>query len=125
MSEAKGGSLLGDRRYAAEMDALQRFGRMEKDAQLGDAQAQFRVANAYVEGTAHVTPDAKRAAHWFRRAAEQGHQESQCRLAAHYADGLGYRVIRSRRPAGTAARRRPVSPTPSARWVPCMRAGRV
>ncbi|WP_051943989.1 MULTISPECIES: tetratricopeptide repeat protein [Luteibacter] len=89
MSEAKGGSLLGDRRYAAEMDALQRFGRMEKDAQLGDAQAQFRVANAYVEGTAHVTPDAKRAAHWFRRAAEQGHQESQCRLAAHYADGLG------------------------------------
>lgn len=89
MSEAKGGSVLGDRRYAAEMDALQRFGRIEKDAQLGDAQAQFRVANAYVEGTDHVAQDPRRAAHWFRRAAEQGHLESQCRLAAHYAEGLG------------------------------------
>ncbi|MET4676273.1 SEL1-like repeat protein [Luteibacter sp. ME-Dv--P-043b] len=89
MSEARGGSLLGDRRYAAEMDALQRFGRMEKEAQLGDPAAQFRVAQAYVDGTAHVTPDARRAAQWFRRAADQGHLDAQCRLAAHYADGLG------------------------------------
>lgn len=89
MSEARGGSPLGDRRYAAEMDALQRFGRMEKEAQLGDVLAQFRVGQAYVEGTAHVTPDARRAAQWFRRAADQGHMEAQCRLAAHYTDGLG------------------------------------
>ncbi len=49
---------------------------------------QYALGVAYYEGIG-VTKDFTQSAHWFRKAAEQGHAGAQYRLGAAYSDGKG------------------------------------
>ena len=57
-------------------------------AEQGDAEAQFKLGNRYVEGRG-VPQDFAEAAKWYRMAAEQGHATAQNNLGVMYANGEG------------------------------------
>ena len=66
--------------------------KLEAIAKSGDAEAQFTLANRFVQNKASKhrrTTDAADAAMWYRRAAEQGHCNAQYRLGLAYTDGDG------------------------------------
>ena len=60
-----------------------------KAADAGDLESQIKVAKNYKEGTRYFPQDLTKAFHYTQMAAEQGHIDSQNRLAHFYADGLG------------------------------------
>jgi TPR repeat protein len=57
-------------------------------AERGNAEAQFRLANSYVQGTG-VRRDSAAAAKWYGRAAALGHQAAQNNLGVLHANGWG------------------------------------
>jgi TPR repeat protein len=57
-------------------------------AQKGDPEAQFRLANMYVNGVG-VDRDLSKAAEWYGRASAQGHALAQNNLGVMYANGWG------------------------------------
>src|SRR4051812_40046130 len=61
---------------------------LAKAAERGDAEAQFRVGKAYLDGTG-VPPSRTTAATWLERAAQAGLTEAQSTLAALYLTGAG------------------------------------
>ena len=61
---------------------------LAKAAQAGEAEAQFRVGRAYLEG-AGVPPSRAMAAQWLERAAGAGKTEAQTLLATVYVTGAG------------------------------------
>ena len=61
---------------------------LEKDAEAGQAEAQFSLGEMYSEGQG-VPQDYARAYRWYRQAAAQGHAEAQHSLGELYALGHG------------------------------------
>lgn len=60
---------------------------IRKDAQDGDAEAQYRLARAYIEEeTDDFDEGNKKAIFWLHKAADQGHSEAQFELGAQYED---------------------------------------
>ncbi len=59
-----------------------------KEAEAGNAEAQFALGNIYFEARGVPRQDAQAAA-WYRRAAEQGHAAAQNSLGMMYLNGLG------------------------------------
>lgn len=59
-----------------------------KAAQQGDAEAQFSLANMFVEGQG-IPRDEQQAVSWFRKAAEQGFVPAQVNLGVMYTQGEG------------------------------------
>jgi TPR repeat protein len=64
------------------------FEALKLQAEKGNAQAQFRLAEAYRMGLG-TAPDMAKAANWYRKAAEQGSAEAQLMLGLDYAHGDG------------------------------------
>ena len=58
-------------------------------AERGDADAQFTLGAMYSRGQGGVVQDAATATHWFRLAADQGHEQAQLTLGVHYLTGDG------------------------------------
>lgn len=75
-----GSGFLQDKRMAADG--------FRKAAELGHADAQYRLGRMYAEGDG-LPRDMAQAAHWFRKAAEQGETDAQYRLGLMYAEGDG------------------------------------
>lgn len=66
--------------------------KLEAAAKSGDADAQFALANWFIQNKSskrQSATDAADAAMWYRRAAEQGHCNAQYRLGLAYAEGDG------------------------------------
>lgn len=73
--------------------------KIRKKAQAGDVEAQIQLAKAYEEGGCfdqkhllcfdRVKQDYKKAAYWYKKAAEQGNTEAQLDLGVMYMNGLG------------------------------------
>ncbi len=59
-----------------------------EEALLGDPGCQFALGNLYRSGVG-VPRDPQKALHWYRRAAEQGHDAAQYELGVMYESGLG------------------------------------
>lgn len=55
----------------------------------GDPAAQYRLGVIYETGKDGAAPDYKEAAHWFLKAAQQGHAEAQWRASLLYEEGKG------------------------------------
>lgn len=77
---------------AAAVDTLYdaRFKQWTEQAEGGDADAQYKLGNAYLRGT-EVARDFEAAATWFERAAEQEHVKSLYKLGYLYLEGKGLR----------------------------------
>lgn len=60
-----------------------------KEAQAGDANAQFRVAVDYFFGRGVEEADKIESAYWLQKAADQGHKQAISRMAWHYRNGVG------------------------------------
>jgi uncharacterized protein len=58
-------------------------------AEKGDAQSQFELGWAFVEGNLGVAKDEAEAVKWFRKAAQQNHPNAQHNLGACYYKGEG------------------------------------
>lgn len=65
-----------------------RFTPLDQEAEKGDPQAQFLLAQMYAIGIGRLRDDA-RAAVWFEKAADQGFIEAQLRLGLMYVGGQG------------------------------------
>lgn len=61
---------------------------LKKEAEQGDAGAQYLLGFMYAEGQG-LTQDTQEAIRWYTRAAEQGHPDAPLMLAAIYAEGQG------------------------------------
>ena len=61
---------------------------IRRQAEQGDAIAQFNLGNMYFNGEG-VPQDAPDAVRWYRLAAEQGHASAQFNLGVRYYEGLG------------------------------------
>ena len=72
-------------RHAVEEISAARY---RKDAEQGDANAQFNLGVCYANGLG-VAEDATEAVKWFRKAAKQGSAAAQCNLGVCHANGLG------------------------------------
>jgi TPR repeat protein len=59
---------------------------LHKQAKEGNAEAQFKLANAYLRGEG-VSQDSKQAVEWFRKAADLGHPVAEFTLAYMYLKG--------------------------------------
>ena len=64
--------------------------RLQRDAEHGDARAQFRLGLFYDKGEG-VTRDDVEAVHWYRLSAEQGNADAQKNLGDMYNNGRGVR----------------------------------
>ena len=62
---------------------------IRRQAEQGDAGAQYSLGIRYNGGVLGVPRDAPEAVRWFRLAAEQGHADAQFSLGGSYAEGLG------------------------------------
>ena len=82
----QGGAQNGTRDVAKDASAA--FKWAQKAAESGIAQAQFRLAEMYANGTG-TTTDHQKAVHWYRAAARQYHPLAIQQLAHHYETGLG------------------------------------
>ena len=60
-----------------------------KEAELGDAEAQFNLATAYYVA---IIPNKKKAFYWYECAAKQGHPEAQRFLGMCYLCGEGVKA---------------------------------
>jgi len=69
-------------------DAAAAVATYRKLAESGNADSQYRLANAYAQGSG-VQKDYAEAAKWYRKAAEQGHVVAQNDLGVMYANGWG------------------------------------
>ncbi len=81
---------LSDQDAASLTQALERCTRQ---AELGYAQAQFRLGNYWYEGVL-TEPDFALALHWYEQASVQGHAGAQFRLGLMHAAGEGVAVNR-------------------------------
>mmetsp|Transcript_28714 Transcript_28714/g.70008 ORF Transcript_28714/g.70008 Transcript_28714/m.70008 type:complete len:1252 (+) Transcript_28714:52-3807(+) len=83
--------------YAREGDTLKAADWYRQAANHGSKEAQFAVANAYLEGNG-VERDEKLAMWWYDRAAEQGLLDAKKKIAAlrESKDGKGYKVTSDR-----------------------------
>lgn len=61
----------------------------ERGAQRGDASAQFGLGDILYRGLAGGAPDQAAGAHWYEKAADQGHCTAQLATATIYRDGAG------------------------------------
>ena len=61
---------------------------LKKDAEAGNAEAQFELGLMHHEGQG-VPQDYAEARRWYEKAAAQGHAEAQCGLGVLYDQGLG------------------------------------
>src|SRR5260370_22631528 len=64
------------------------FDRLQKEAEKGNAQAQYYLANAYYNGNG-IARNPVEGANWLLHAAEQGHVQAQCDLGVMYQKGNG------------------------------------
>jgi TPR repeat protein len=75
--------------------AISPRGRWLRDAEQGSAELQIKIGYAYYnydhKGIIYTSQDYKKAAEWFRRAAEQGAAEAQYVLGTMFAEGKGGR----------------------------------
>jgi TPR repeat protein len=62
--------------------------KIQKDAEQGDIEAQWKLGCFHDTGT-HVSQDFEKAVYWYKKAAEQGHAEAAYNLAISYKDGEG------------------------------------
>jgi Sel1 repeat/MYND finger len=72
----------------------------KRDAEAGDAFAQFNLGLCYFKGTG-VTVDKREAVKWYTRAAEAGHVNAQHNLGRCYMTGNGVAVDKCKRAADT------------------------
>jgi len=70
----------------AQDDYGSAFRQLDKAAQAGDAEAQYRLGLLYARGKG-VIGNLGDAIAWYRRAAEQGHAEAQYQLSLAYLNG--------------------------------------
>ena len=63
--------------------------RLEKEAERGDAEAQYKLGEIYSTSNRGVEKDYATAMAWFTKAAEQGHAAAQHKLGVMYSDGDG------------------------------------
>lgn len=75
--------------HGVPRDARQALAWFERAAGGGDAMAQMAAAELHETGAAGVAPDAGRATHYYRLAAEQGLARGQHHLGLAYRDGRG------------------------------------
>ena len=61
---------------------------LTREANQGDIEAQFQLAELYAGGVG-VAPDKAQAAYWYLKAAEQNSGKAQARLGQMYLDGAG------------------------------------
>jgi hypothetical protein len=64
------------------------FAQVQGEAEQGNPQSQYRLANAYYNGRG-VTRSSTEGARWLLKAAEQGHVQAQCDLGVMYQNGFG------------------------------------
>jgi uncharacterized protein len=64
------------------------FNQLQQEAERGDADAQYCLANAYYNGNG-VSRNPADGATWLIKAAEQGHTKAQCDLGVMYQKGHG------------------------------------
>ena len=64
-----------------DLDA--RFASFKRDAEAGDAEAQFNLGLCYANGSG-VAVDTAEAVKWYKRAAEAGYASAQCKTGASY-----------------------------------------
>lgn len=69
----------------------ERFRRWTEQAESGDADAQYKLGNAYLRGT-EVARDFDAAAEWFEKAAAQAHVKSHYKLGYLYYEGKGVKA---------------------------------
>jgi len=62
---------------------------LQKDAQTGDLDSQFKLGIAYSNGTLGLGTNFVKASQWFQKAANQGHARAQYNLAVILAEGWG------------------------------------
>jgi TPR repeat protein len=73
---------------SADVTASQSIATLKRQADNGDAKAQFQLGRDYVRGDG-VPQDFAQAALWYRKAADQGLAEAQSSLGGAYRLGLG------------------------------------
>ena len=61
---------------------------LERRAENGDPDAQFRLGKCYENGSG-VSKDPEKAVHWYTKAADQGHADAQYNLGLCYHNGIG------------------------------------
>ena len=66
----------------------EKFAKLQKEAEIGDADAQVQVGVMYVEGNG-ISKDATKAAEWFQKSADQGYARGQYDLGLAYSMGEG------------------------------------
>jgi hypothetical protein len=64
------------------------FSLLQKEAEHGDSQAQYHLANAYYKGNG-VAKNPTEGAKWLLKAAEQNYVQAQCDLGVMYQKGFG------------------------------------
>jgi len=64
------------------------FNQLQKEAEQGNAQAQYNLGGAYYNGNG-VAKNPAEGAKWLLKAAEQGHIQAQCDLGVMYQKGFG------------------------------------
>ena len=79
--------LVGVILFCSGMTFANEVDRYRRAAERGDAEAQYRLGNAYYFGDG-VPTDHAEAAKWYRMAAEQGYIDAQTRLGEWYLQGL-------------------------------------
>ena len=85
---------------AKELTTEEYFAQLQKEAETGNAEAQFNLGWIYMHGEGYtgviymrdVPRDVARAFDWYQKAAVQGHVDAQYNLGMLYKLGLGMRV---------------------------------
>ena len=88
VKRTKKGSAAKDAAAAKTQDDVEKFEQYKRDAEKGNAEAQYNLGFCYEEGIG-VTKDEKKAFEWYQRAAEQGHATAQYNLGWCYENGRG------------------------------------
>lgn len=82
------GPATGQEEASSIRDKEQERARLQSLAQQGEAGAQYKLGNLFLDGGGD-SQDQARAAEWHRKAAEQGHVEAQVSLGYMYFPGRG------------------------------------
>ena len=69
------------------------FEELKKNAEQGDADAQYNLGNAYLNGNG-VEKDLEEAAKWFKKAADRGHKEARLLSWAMYYHGAFNKITK-------------------------------
>jgi TPR repeat protein len=75
--------------YDEKLSDKENLTNCQKNAEQGDAQAQYNLGVMHDQGLIGVKQDYKRAVQWYRRAAEQGFAKAQYNLGIMYENGDG------------------------------------